>query len=104
MIANCLPVIFPHLELHCKDKEEGVRTMVAECMGSLTCLQPETMLAKLQELIKAHGTINAPNRVVAPDDATSAENALVCWTVATCIKLAIAGKVDPNQLTVYMSD
>merc|ERR1719356_1200901 len=32
--------IMPHLILHCSDKEEGVRVMVAECLGSLTSLYP----------------------------------------------------------------
>lgn len=101
-IAASLPVILPHLEKHCKDKEEGVRTMVAECFGSLTCMQPQTMMKKLQELQDSHSAIAAPGGVVAADDAKSKENALVCWTVATSLKLAIAGKVDPTELANYM--
>ena len=101
-IALSLPVILPHLEQHCKDKEEGVRTMVAECFGSLTCMQPDTMMKKLAELQEAHSGIAAPGGVVAADDAKSKENALVCWTVATSLKLAIAGKVDPTELANHM--
>lgn len=101
-VASSLPVILPHLELHCKDKEEGVRTMVAECFGSLTCMQPETMMKKLQELQGSHSEINAPGGSVAADDTKSKENALVCWTVATSLKLAISGKVDPSELSNYM--
>jgi len=101
-VASSLPVILPHLELHCKDKEEGVRTMVAECFGSLTCMQPETMMKKLQELQGSHSEINAPGGAVAADDTKSKENALVCWTVATSLKLAISGKVDPSELSNYM--
>jgi cullin-associated NEDD8-dissociated protein 1 len=101
-IAASLPVILPHLELHCRDAEEGVRTMVAECMGSLTCMQPGAMLNKLQELQVAHSDIAAPGGTVDAEDSKSKENALFCWTVATSIKLAIAGKVDPSQLAKYM--
>lgn len=101
-IASTLPVILPHLEQHCKDDEEGVRTMVAECFGSLTCMQPQTMLKKLRELQDSHSEIAAPGGVVAAEDAKSKENALVCWTVATSLKLAIAGKVDPAELSNYM--
>jgi len=101
-IAASIPVILPHLELHCKDAEEGVRTMVAECIGSLTCMQPDTMLKKLEHLQSAHSEINAPGGTVEADDAKSKENALVCWTVATSLKLAIAGKVDPGELSMCM--
>lgn len=101
-ISTSLPVILPHLERHCSDVEEGVRTMVAECMGSLTCMQPTTMLDKLSSLVSNHSAINAPNGTVDADDATSKTNALVCWTVATSIKLSIAGKVDLAAITPHM--
>jgi cullin-associated NEDD8-dissociated protein 1 len=101
-VAASLPVIMPHLENHCSDAEEGVRTMVAECLGSLTCMQPALMLEKLSTLASAHLAIEAPNGTVDPADETSKKNALVCWTVATSIKLAIAGKADPNQLANFM--
>ena len=101
-IASTLPVILPHLEQHCRDAEEGVRTMVAECMGSLTVMSPAAMLKKLQELQEGHCEINAPDGTVDPEDTKSKANALVCWTVATSLKLAIAGKVAPNELTKYM--
>lgn len=101
-IAASLPVILPHLETNCKDAEEGTRTMVAECIGSLTCMQPETMLKKLEELQGSHSEINAPGGVMEAEDVKSKDNALVCWTVATSLKLAIAGKVDPPELAKYM--
>jgi cullin-associated NEDD8-dissociated protein 1 len=101
-IAISLPVILPHLETHCSDAEEGVRTMVAECMGSLTCMQPALMLEKLQSMVSAHSAIEATTGSVNPEDTTSKTNSLVCWTVATSIKLAIAGKADPTQLAIYM--
>jgi cullin-associated NEDD8-dissociated protein 1 len=101
-IANSLSVIIPTLERHCSDEEEGVRTMVAECLGSLTCLQPEVTLKKLEELQNAHFVITSPNCIVAEDDIESKKNALLCWTVASSIKLAIAGKVDSFQLARFM--
>lgn len=101
-VAASLPVILPHLENHCSDAEEGVRTMVAECMGSLACMQPSAMLEKLCQLIDVHSKIDAPNGIVDPLDEASKKNALVCWTVATSIKLAIAGKADPSQISAFM--
>lgn len=101
-ISASLPVIVPPLERHCSDDEEGVRTMVAECMGSLTSLQPGIMLPKLLELQTTHFAINAPKGTILEEDAVSQKNSLVCWTVATSIKLAIAGKVDSSQLSSFM--
>jgi cullin-associated NEDD8-dissociated protein 1 len=101
-IAASLPVIMPHLENHCSDAEEGVRTMVAECMGSLTCMQPSAMLKKLSQMVSSHSAIEAPNGTLDTADTESKRNALVCWTVATSIKLSIAGKADQSQLDNYM--
>jgi cullin-associated NEDD8-dissociated protein 1 len=101
-IAASLQVILPHLETHASDSEEGVRTMVAECMGSLTCMQPAVMLEKLSKLAATHSAIDAEGGFVDPEDFISKKNALVCWTIATSIKLAIAGKADQGQLYTYM--
>lgn len=101
-IAASLPVIMPHLENHASDSEEGVRTMVAECLGSLTCMQPSLMLEQLSKLAEDHSAIVAEGGIVASDDAISKKNALVTWTVASSIKLAIAGKADQSQLAIYM--
>lgn len=101
-IAASLPVIMPHLENHMSDTEEGVRTMVAECLGSLGCMQPVVILKKLSELADDHSSIVAVDGIVDPDDAISKKNALVTWTVASSIKLAVAGKADQTQLALYM--
>jgi cullin-associated NEDD8-dissociated protein 1 len=101
-IVSSLPLIMPHLENHCSDAEEGVRNMVAECLGSLTCMQPALMLEKLSQIVSAYSAIDAEGGSVEPADTTSQKNALTCWTIATSIKLAIAGKVDQSQLAQYM--
>lgn len=101
-IAASLPVIMPHLENHAADGEEGVRTMVAECLGSMTCMQPPLMLEKLSKLADGHSAIVVEGGKLDPDDTESKKNAFVCWTVASSIKLAIAGKTDQTQLAVYM--
>lgn len=101
-IAPFVPVILPHLIEHTADSEEGVRTMVAECLGSLTCLQPALMLKKLQDLVSEHSAIAAEGGHVLEGDEVSKKNALVCWTVATSLKLAIAGNADASQLSLFM--
>jgi cullin-associated NEDD8-dissociated protein 1 len=97
-LARSLPEMLPPLEKHCAEEEEGVRTMVAECLGSLTCFEPALMLKKLEELQTAHSP--REDQEVSKEDAEN--NALVCWTVATSVKLAIAGRVNPVQLAMYM--
>jgi cullin-associated NEDD8-dissociated protein 1 len=101
-ISASLPTIVPPLEKHFADAEEGVRTMVAECMGSLVVLQPATILKRLAELQTSHAAIQAPGGIVAENDAVSEKNALVCWTVMTSVKLSIASKVDAAELAKYM--
>lgn len=101
-VVDGLNIILPPLERHCSDEEEGVRTMVAECMGSLTVLQPVGMLKKLDDMTCQYSDIKAPDGVVANDDSRSQINARACWTVATSVKLAVAGKVDASELSKYM--
>lgn len=65
-------------------------------------MQPAVMLETLSKLATDHSAINAEGGVVDPEDVVSKKNALVCWTIATSIKLAIAGKADQSQLAAYM--
>eukprot|EP00977_Amphora_coffeiformis_P016691 scaffold5237_cov179-Amphora_coffeaeformis.AAC.4 len=101
-LTSTLSDILPPLEKACAEKEEGVRTMVAECLGSLACLQPVELFPKLQALVEAHSNIAAPEGTIEEGDEVSEMNSLVCWTVATSVKLAISGKIDPAVLSQYM--
>lgn len=102
-IANSLAIFVPQLIKHCADEEEGVRIMVAECLGSLSCLQPDEILPKLVELQNNHyNIVVSENGILGDSDEVSKKNSYVCWTVATSIKLAVASKVDPIQLAIYM--
>ena len=86
-IAPSIDQILPHLNNHLADKEEGVRTMVADCMGCLACLEPSVILPQLQNLV-------VQNR----NDVQST----TCATVATAMKYAIAGKCDTQQTLPFM--
>lgn len=101
-INASLQVILPHLEKHCADAEEGIRTMVAECFGSLACMDPSPILELLSNIAQNHSAIATTDGTVSADDSTSQKNSLICWTVATSIKLAIAGKTDAAQVEKYM--
>ena len=102
-IASNLPLIMPHLENHASDEKEGVRSMVAECLGSLMCMQPTALAEKLCKMAEDHSSITVrENKTVDPKDTVSKKNSLVCWTVAISIKHAIAGKADPDKLAVFV--
>jgi cullin-associated NEDD8-dissociated protein 1 len=103
-ITPAVPVLLPHLIKHCTDSEEGVRTMVAECLGALTCLQPAGMLVTLRDLIAEHSEIESTSGHVADGDEKSKTNALTCWTAITSVKLAIAGKASASDLATFMPD
>lgn len=102
-IASNLPLIMPHLENHASDEKEGVRSMVAECMGSLTCMQPTAMAEKLCKMAEDHSSIVVTEKkTVDPEDSSSRKNSLICWTVAISIKHAIAGKANPAKLAAFV--
>lgn len=85
-MTQIVPKIYPHLCNHTADKEEGVRMMVAECLGSLTCLEPEIILPKLEEQVASSSTIEPSSK----EEANSFSNK--CWTIASSMKFAIAAK------------
>jgi len=101
-IGPSVPLILPHLFTHSTDKEEGVRTMAAECLGSLTCLQPSEILPQLKDLASKHSGTKVSDDASEEEKDAAKKDALACWTVATAVKFAIAGKVDPEQLGPFM--
>ena len=76
-LSSNVPVILPHLEKNCRNTEEGVRTMVAECLGSLACLEPKTILPLLAKLTQED----------------TEDKKLVRWTVGNAVKFAIGGHI-----------
>jgi cullin-associated NEDD8-dissociated protein 1 len=95
-ISSSVPEILPHLIKHASDKEEGVRTMSAECLGSLACLHPSVVFPTVRDLVVKHG------RTSSGEGTETKGDALICWTVATSIKFAIAGRADAKVLSEYM--
>lgn len=85
-LVASVSLIVPHLEKNCGNDEEGVRSMVAECLGSLACLEPKTILPVLKEL----ATKETPKKV------------FVRWTVGSAVKFAIGGYISPTELAPFM--
>lgn len=90
------------LEDLCSEKEEGVRSLVAECLGSLSVAHPDVLLAKLAALYKTHSIITVTTGSVSEEDLASVRNANICCTIATAVKHAISGKVNEEKLSVFM--
>lgn len=74
-LSSHIPVILTHLERNCASDEESVRSMVAECLGSLACIEPKTILPVLQKL------------------AANPEKPIVRWTVGSAVKFAIGSSI-----------
>ncbi|KAL9188526.1 hypothetical protein ACHAXT_006904 [Thalassiosira profunda] len=85
-LSSSVSLILPHLEKNCESDEEGVRSMVAECLGSLACLEPKTILPVLQTLATKE----------------SEKKVNICWTVGTAVKFAIGSHVSPTELAPFM--
>lgn len=84
-ISPVLEQILTRLKVFFSSENEGIRTKTADCMGSLLCLQPDVILRDLQNLLQH-------NR----------GDALMCWTIATSVKLAISGGCDEQKLSPFM--
>ena len=76
-LSSSIPLILPHLEKNCENETEGVRTMVAECLGSLACIESAVVLPLLLKLAKDDGE----------------HKVLVKWTAGNAVKFAIGGRV-----------
>lgn len=48
--CSVLVKVLPHLFQHCTSDEEGVRNMVAECLGALTTMHPQRLVPELMKL------------------------------------------------------
>ncbi len=83
-ISQIAVQILPHLKYHFASNEESIRAIVADCMGSLACLKPD-VLHELQEL-----------------QTNNSNDALICSTVATSVKLAISGGCDWKKILPFM--
>jgi len=99
-LAPSLPLMLPQLFLFLSSKEDGIRSMVAECLGSMICIQPLTVLPKLQELTQTHTTKEVGNNEEQP--LQREEDARACWTIATAVKFAISKHSSVSELKGYM--
>ncbi|CAM9727695.1 unnamed protein product [Chrysoparadoxa australica] len=70
---------------HCESSEEGVRNMVAECLGTLCTMQPTEIVPALRNL------------------GTEGDNAWSKWTAATALRYCMAARAPVEQLRPHMA-
>lgn len=99
-LATSVSVIVPYLLQHFSAKEEGVRKMVADCIGSLCCFQPLEILPLLEQLTVAHAGKHVTASETDGDNVN--EDSLICWTIATSIKNAVSNKVQASEILPVM--
>lgn len=85
-IIDNISTIEPHLVRHFGQKEEGVRTMVAECMGALAALYPSGILPSLENIAKS----------------SNGKDTKASWTVMNSVRCAIVNGIDGAALRSFM--
>lgn len=93
--SNVIDKLWPHMSTHCSDKDEGIRTMVAECIGSMMILDPVFTIPRVITLFNEAMLVNSDS---------AANRIHVCSTVATSVKFAIAGRINTEVLLRHMPD
>jgi hypothetical protein len=74
LLQPFVPAIWQQLFRHCECGEEGTRNVVADCLGKLTLIDPESLLPRLQESLVS-------------------DSALMRTTVVTAVKFTISDQV-----------
>lgn len=77
--------VFPILQQHCENKEEGVRNMVAECLGKLALIDAETIIPWLITSCNPETT-----------------SLLTRWTAVTAFKFCLISCVVAQQMKSRM--
>jgi hypothetical protein len=72
--------ISPILTKHAESKDEGVRDMVAQCLGLLTVVEPTKLLAVIEKFVRAP---TADGRIVAMVALRFAFSPLTNWSKLT---------------------
>lgn len=70
-LRNYMEKILPVLQLHCQSEEEGIRTMVADCFGKLSVVDPSTIFPVLAQMYQ------------------NQESNFTRWTAVTSIKYCL---------------
>jgi len=83
--------VLPHLLKHCESAEEGVRNMVAECLGALITMHPEVIVPALTNL-------GGGSEGGAP------AGSLMRWTIASSLKYCMTGRAPHAILMEHMAN
>jgi len=77
--------VLPHLYRHCETPEEGVRNMVAECLGALASMHPSKLIPGLLKLSE-----------------DNSGDAFMRWTIVTALKYCVSHGAPTEELNPHM--
>ncbi|KAF0689987.1 Aste57867_18631 [Aphanomyces stellatus] len=86
LVGQYVSAVLPVLKTHCESDEEGVRNMVAECLGKLALINPGMILPTVTQFCGAATPVKTR------------------WTAVTCLKYCMACGPDAepmHHLTVH---
>lgn len=81
-----VPAIWAQLYKHCECAEEGTRNVVAECMGKLTLMDPNTLLPQLQTFLKSSSPLTRTTVVTAVKFTISDQPSEIDVPLRLCIR------------------
>ncbi|ETV95460.1 hypothetical protein H310_10940 [Aphanomyces invadans] len=80
VVNQYVSAVLPVLNKHCESDEEGVRNMVAECLGKLALLNPGLILPSVTQFCNANASVKTR------------------WTAVTCMKYCMACSPDGEPM------
>ncbi|KAG9412449.1 Cullin-associated NEDD8-dissociated protein 1 [Aphanomyces cochlioides] len=80
LLGQYVSAILPVLNTHCESEEEGVRNMVAECLGKLALINPALILPSVTKYCEASTPVKTR------------------WTAVTCLKYCMACGPDAGPM------
>ena len=83
--SSFIDSVLPGLLKHCNAVEEGVRNMVAECLGALLSMHGDQIIGNLLELV------------------TNDEDRLSRWTITSALRFSLSRQINQQKAVTFLS-
>ncbi|XP_073957359.1 cullin-associated and neddylation-dissociated 1 isoform X2 [Choristoneura fumiferana] len=91
-----IPEIWVQLSKHCQCAEEGSRNVVAECLGKLCLLEPQSLLPHLKEFLKSPEPLTRTTAVTAVKFTISDQPQAIDPLLRACMSELLVPLCDPS--------
>ncbi|KAI5635757.1 TATA-binding protein interacting (TIP20) domain-containing protein [Phthorimaea operculella] len=91
-----IPEIWVQLSKHCQCNEEGSRNVVAECLGKLCLLEPQTLLPHIKEFLKSPEPLTRTTAVTAVKFTISDQPQAIDPLLRSCMSELLVPLRDPE--------